>query len=141
MAMPEAPVHKDDSRVLRKYKIRPAGKLARVKSETESGMVQSGAQQTFRCCIHPADPRHIAASLRRADAIDHSLRPGASARHYSQMPSVWLLSPAQSCCNSPYYPLLGRIGYSNECFNSFLEVGRAQLFNLFLPLRAAVQLF
>lgn len=139
--MPEAPVHKDDSRVLRKYKIRPSGKLARVKSETESGMVQGGAQHTFRCCIRAADPRHIAASLRRADAIDHSLCPEASARHYAQMPSVWLLCRAQSCCNSPYYPLLGRVGYSNECFHSFLEVGRARLFNPFLPLRAAVQLF
>jgi hypothetical protein len=139
--MPEAPVHKDDSRVLRKYKIRPAGKLARVKSETESGMVQSGAQQTFRCCIRPADPRHIAASLRRAEAIDHSLCPEVSARHYAQMASVLLLCPAQSCCNSPDYPLFGRVSYSNECFDSFLEVGQRHLFNPILPLWAAVQLF
>lgn len=62
MAMPEAPMHQNNSLVLRQNNVRHSGQVLDVQPKPEATRVQQATDENFRVCVSAPDAGHHAAS-------------------------------------------------------------------------------
>jgi len=72
MAVPEAPMYEYHSPVFGKYKIRRAGQILGVQSESETQSKKAFTNQDFRLRILAANARHTETSLLGSQNVRHT---------------------------------------------------------------------
>jgi hypothetical protein len=92
VAVPEAPMYKDNSVKAWKYQIRATGQILHVKSKPQPPPVKPSPQQHLGLSITAADATHIEPALFGSQNIDHAQwsLPGAAATdHRRRLRLMW----------------------------------------------------
>ena len=76
MPMPVATVDENNPAVLWKHEVRSSGKIATVKSETESHAMNDGPNDQFRFCVARSDSGHVPGTLFPIVDVSHERDPG-----------------------------------------------------------------
>lgn len=73
--MPVATVHEDNPSVHWKHEVRSSGKIATVKSKTESHAMNDGPNDQFRFCVARTYLRHVPGTLFAVVDVSHERDP------------------------------------------------------------------